>query len=80
LGLNFSGVIIGDYTEKIDHTIKTYPFISLQGSAAINLNTLLPANSGWVLTTATGTDNNGRISGNGSKNGGTDACYLMTPE
>jgi hypothetical protein len=35
---------------------------------------------GQVLTAATGIDNNGRISGVGSKNGGTGACHLMTPK
>jgi uncharacterized membrane protein len=80
LGINSSAVIIGDSTLKIDKVVKTIPFISFGGSAAVNLNTLLPADSGWVLTTATGIDDNGRISGVGSKNDGTDACYLMTPE
>ena len=80
LGINSSGVIVGDSTEKINKVVKTFPFISFGGSAAVNVNTLLTANSGWVLTTATGIDNDGRISGVGSKNNGTDVCYLMTPE
>jgi hypothetical protein len=79
MAMNSSGVIVGDSTEKIDKVVKTIPIISFGGSAAINVNTLLPANSGWVLTSATGIDNNGRISGVGSKNDGTAACYLMTP-
>lgn len=80
LGINSSGVIVGDSTIKFHNVVKTIPFIFFGGGAAANVNTLLPANSGWVLTTATGIDNNGRISGVGSKNGGTDACYLMTFE
>jgi uncharacterized membrane protein len=79
MAINSSGVIVGDSTEKIAKVVKTIPFISFGGSAAINLNTLLPTKSGWVLTTATGIDNHGHVSGVGSKNDGTAACYLMTP-
>lgn len=80
LAINSSAVIVGNERVKVDKVVKTLRFISFGGSPDVNVNTLLPANSGWVLTTATGIDNNGRISGVGSKNGGTDACYLMTPE
>ena len=72
--------IVGDSTIKEDHTIKTIPFVSFGGAAAVNVNTLLPPNSGWVLNTATGIDDNGRISGNGAKTGETESCYLLTPE
>jgi hypothetical protein len=33
-----------------------------------------------VLNTATGIDDNGRISGNAAKTGETESCYLLTPE
>jgi hypothetical protein len=59
---------------------KDHSLLFLWGAAAVNVNTSLPPNSGWVLNTATGIDDNGRISGNAAKTGETESCYLLTPE
>jgi probable HAF family extracellular repeat protein len=48
-------------------------------TAPTDLNTLLPANSGWtLLTSAEGINNHGQIVGFGTRNGQTRA-FLMTP-
>jgi hypothetical protein len=39
------------------------------GNGPIDLNTLLPANSGWVLNVARGINNKGQIVGTGTING-----------
>lgn len=52
--------------------------VIFNGSTATDLNTLIPANSGWVLTDATGINNAGQIVGTGTFNGSTLA-YLLTP-
>lgn len=52
--------------------------VIFNGSTATDLNTLIPPNSGWVLTDATGINNAGQIVGTGTFNGYTHA-YLLTP-
>ncbi len=48
-----------------------------RGGAVINLNDLLPANSGWVLQEATGINNAGQVTGVGTIGGQTHA-FRMT--
>jgi probable HAF family extracellular repeat protein len=43
-----------------------------------DLNSLLPANSGWELTTANAINEQGQIVGSGKKDGQTKA-FLLTP-
>jgi hypothetical protein len=44
-----------------------------------DLNNLIPANSGWVLTTATGINDTGHIVGSGALNGEL-VGFLLTPQ
>jgi probable HAF family extracellular repeat protein len=44
-----------------------------------DVNTLLPANSGWVLVTAEGINNSGQITGYGTLAGQVQHAYLLTP-
>ena len=44
-----------------------------------DLNSLLPANSGWVLTTATAINNNNQIVGTGVVNGENHAFLMDLP-
>jgi probable HAF family extracellular repeat protein len=44
-----------------------------------DLNSLLPANSGWVLNTATSIDNSGEIVGMGTLNGAVHAYLVSVP-
>ncbi len=56
----------------------THAFIYQQNGAQtmLDLNTLIPANSGWTLNVATGINDNGQICGNGEINGVTHAFLL----
>jgi probable HAF family extracellular repeat protein len=44
-----------------------------------NLNDMIPANSGWVLSDATGINNRGQIVGTGELNG-VGAAFLLSPD
>lgn len=44
----------------------------------VDVNTLLPANSGWVVQSCTGINDNGQICGNGLHNG-LPRAFVMTP-
>src|SRR5262249_51645833 len=68
-GFNASDTIIGD----LDGT----PFVYLDGTL-YDLNSLLPANSGWTLTAAYGLNDAGQIVGTGTYNGDPSA-FLLTP-
>lgn len=48
------------------------------GNPVTDLNTLLPANSGWVLLSATGVNDSGFIIGTGTQNG-VAASFLLSP-
>jgi probable HAF family extracellular repeat protein len=48
------------------------------GGAMRDLNSLIPANSGWVLEDATGVNDAGQICGEGTHKGKTRA-FLLTP-
>lgn len=51
-----------------------------RNGAWIDLNTLIPANSGWVLVNASAINNAGQIVGTGRVNGGSQSQgFLLTP-
>ncbi len=54
------------------------PFIWTQSNGMQDLNTLIPASSGWVLNTATDINIWGQIVGSGTYNGQTHG-FLLTP-
>ena len=54
-----------------------HAFVVINGTMR-DLNWYIPANSGWVLQTATGINEAGQIVGNGTHNG-VRAGYLLTP-
>ena len=53
-------------------------FLSDAGAAMVDLNTLLPADSGWVLLSANAINDAGQIVGEGTFNGDPRA-FLLTP-
>ena len=59
-------------TQGLEHA-----FVVINGTMR-DLNWYIPANSGWVLQTATGVNDAGQIVGNGTHNG-IRAGYLLTP-
>jgi probable HAF family extracellular repeat protein len=75
-GINSSGLIVGD-VETVPGT-SNYVAALWQGGALIDLNTLLPASSGWQLLYATAINDAGQITGTGTYNGEARA-FLLNP-
>jgi probable HAF family extracellular repeat protein len=75
-GVNASGQIVGYAEPTPDSNEKRA--VLWRGGAALDLNTLLPANSGWVLVEARAVNDRGQIVGSGMWNGRTRA-FLLTP-
>jgi probable HAF family extracellular repeat protein len=55
-----------------------HAFLFIDGKA-IDLNSQLPANSGWILSSATGINNKGQIIGDGTNAAGQFHAFLLTP-
>jgi probable HAF family extracellular repeat protein len=73
-GINDSGVVVGQSTFS-----NTYHAIVYSGGKMKDLNTMIPAKSGWVLIEADGINASGQIVGMGTHNGAEHA-YLLTPQ
>ena len=71
-GINTAGAIVGTSTDSNNSNLA---FLYSNGSM-IDLNTLLPANSGWNLTSAYAINDSGWITGQGSINGLSHAFLL----
>ncbi len=80
VAINDTGQVVGisENTASSDPAQIKHPFVWQQGQMA-DLNSRLPAGSGWVLTDATGINNAGQICGTGEHNGQTHA-FLLTSE
>ena len=73
-GINRSGAVVGyAYLANGDEHAFYAP-----GSTMLDLNTLIPTNSGWTLTEALAINDNGWITGQGTINGQQHA-FLLTP-
>jgi probable HAF family extracellular repeat protein len=72
-----NGVVVG-WSYVIDGAFRAFRWTQAEGM--INLNTLLPPNSGWVLLEAYGVNDNGQITGNGLRNGFIHAFRLNPPK
>jgi hypothetical protein len=74
-GVNSSGMAVGNcYTAGQTNSTA----VLWQSGAATNLNSLIAANTGWVLEQATGVNDIGQISGFGTYNGNVNA-FTLTP-
>ena len=73
--INNYGVIVGI---SIDATTYNERAIIWQGKTAVDINTLIPQNSGWYLECAQGINDAGEIVGFGTINGSTHA-FRLTP-
>jgi len=76
-GINSSGLIVGQVQTGLGAS--TYVAALWQGGTLIDLNTLLPASSGWVLQLAAAINDAGQISGWGYYNGERRA-FLLTAD
>ena len=74
LGINDSGVVVGQSTFQ-----GTYHAFVYSGGKIKDLNTMIPAGSGWVLIEANGINASGQIVGMGTING-QEHGYLLTPQ
>jgi probable HAF family extracellular repeat protein len=72
--VNAAGTIVGSADDAAG---QRRAFIWRNGSM-VDLNTLLPAGTGWVLETARAISDDGLIAGNGTRNGEARA-FLLTP-
>ena len=75
-GINKSAQVVG--SADLTGNTATHAFVWQQKGGMTDLNTELPAGSGWVLTTASGINDGGQIVGSGTINGQTHA-FLLTP-
>ena len=75
-GINSVGVVVGSSTlggEQVRHA-----FVWHKGDL-IDLNSLLPPNSGWELMEANGINDDGYVVGSGSHPGASGAFVLRLP-
>jgi len=79
LGINSSGVVVGESTyQKHAASIVYHAFVYSNGKMQ-DLNNLIPAGSGWVLSTAYGINDAGQIVGYGTHNK-RQRAFLLTPQ
>jgi probable HAF family extracellular repeat protein len=71
--INNNEVVVG-FSTRINGT--GYAFSWTRAGGMVDLNTLLPLNSGWVLMEADGINDNGQITGYGLHNGAGRAFRL----
>lgn len=74
--VNDRGWIVGDYTTRTGSLPRA--FLSTDAESAVDLNTLLPDGSGWVLERATGINDLGQIVGRGRLDGVPRGFVLST--
>jgi hypothetical protein len=67
-----------EFGDPVPITVIGRPFIWTQTTGMQDLNTLIPANSGWVLNTVSGINIWGQIVGSGTLNGQSHG-FLLTP-
>jgi hypothetical protein len=76
--VNNLGAVIGSVdTNSSSQSLQTLPALFLDGQV-YDLNSLIPANSGWQLSSAISINDSGQIAGMGVYNGVTEP-FLMTP-
>jgi len=75
--INDSGVVVGDY--RVSPTSTTQHAFVYSNGKMTDLNSLLPANSGYTLIDATGINNNGQIAVNAINKSGQEQALLLTP-
>jgi probable HAF family extracellular repeat protein len=74
-GINNNGQVVG----QSDMSIGSPHAFLYSGGQMMDLNTLLPANSGWVLLDARAINDAGQIVGGGSFQDGRPRAFLLTP-
>jgi probable HAF family extracellular repeat protein len=75
-GINESGQVVG---WSDNSSGPAYGFIYDSTNGMKDLNSLIPADSGWTISSATAINNYGQIAANGYKDGGGQHALLLTP-
>lgn len=75
--INRYGVVVGQSTVLSHEFLEYHAFVYSNGKMQ-DLNDLIPPRTGWLLSEATGINDNGQIAGYGSINGETHAFLLTT--
>lgn len=78
LAVNNNGDIVGESYGGTEGDPDYHAFIFPAGRKMLDLNELIPSNSGWKLHWASAINDNGQIAGTGTHNGRFQA-YLLTP-
>jgi uncharacterized membrane protein len=75
--INDCGVIVGSFGPFSD---ADRAFAWQESAGFQDLNTLIPANAGWTLESASGINNRGEIVGKGDPEGKADSGFLLLPQ
>jgi probable HAF family extracellular repeat protein len=75
-GINDSGKVVG-YSGTSDGSY--HAFLKESGQPMIDLNTLIPADSGWTIRSAEAINTDGKIAATGTKDGVGRHALLLTP-
>jgi probable HAF family extracellular repeat protein len=76
LAINDSGIVVGQSTSAQDGN---YHACIYNGRKMLDLNNLIPPNTGWNLYVANGINDAGEIVGYGTRDGTTLHAFLLTP-
>jgi probable HAF family extracellular repeat protein len=76
IGINDVGQVVGVAYLQGDTAVHAYLY---QDGVMADLNDMIPPDSGWVLTTARGINNDGAIVGDGTNPNGDGHAFLLTP-
>jgi probable HAF family extracellular repeat protein len=77
-GLNNVGQAVGG--SAYSGTNGIHAFVWSPSTGMLDLNNLIPANSGWVLEVGFAINDKGQIVGQGTFNGSTTEAFLLTPQ
>ncbi len=78
LAINTSGQVVGFSTVTADNKV-THAILYSTANGLVDLNTLIPASSGWTLITAWGINDAGQIAGEGINASGEHHAFLLAP-
>lgn len=76
LAINNAGIVVGQSTAENG----LYHACVYNGKKMLDLNNLIPPNSGWELDVANGINDAGKIVGYGTRNGTNLHAFLLTPQ
>ena len=76
-GINDSNQVVGNLVKRGEEHAP-HAFLKESGRPLIDLNTLLSADSGWTISSASAINNDGKIAATGYKDGGGTHALLLT--